>query len=142
MRKSHKKQHWVPQSYLVAWNDPDCPPTHTPFINLIKKDGSSVRQKAAINVFNENDLYTITTPSGQRDLTLEHGLGGLENAFSQIRRDFLSRRKKLPVIRFHKLLAFVSAMQARTPVMRNHHGKFWKKLKDKGDDMLAHVKSR
>lgn len=35
MTKSHKKQHWVPRSYLKAWVDPE----NSPYVHIFNKDG-------------------------------------------------------------------------------------------------------
>jgi hypothetical protein len=92
MAKSHKDQHWIPKSYLLAWADLD-----------------------------ETDLYTIKLPDGGRDLRLEHGLSDLEKAFSSLRKDFLAKRRQLPAARHAKLLVFVAALRSRTPAIRDHH---------------------
>ncbi len=99
MAKSHKDQHWIPQSYLAAWTDPDVPAGHTPFVHVFSRDGSRERCKAPTNIFKETDLYTIIMPDGTRDLQLERGLTGLEQAFCKIRRDFLDHRRSLPTVR-------------------------------------------
>lgn len=83
-RKSHKKQHYVPASYLKAWVDPDCPEAHEPYVWVFPKEGGQSRRRAPRNLFTETDFYTITDADGGRDLTLEHGLAGLENDFAQV----------------------------------------------------------
>ncbi len=142
MAKSHKDQHWIPQSYLAAWTDPDVPAGHTPFVHVFSRDGSRERCKAPTNIFKETDLYTIIMPDGTRDLQLERGLTGLEQAFCKIRRDFLDHRRSLPTVRHAKLMVFVAAMHARTPAMRDHHGKFWKDARSLGEELMASVKNR
>lgn len=134
-RKTHKDQHWVPASYLAAWCDPNCPANYTPYVNRITKDGKGTDQRAPRNIFAEKELYTITTPEGHRDLRLEHGLGGLEAAFADIRKRFIQQFKSLPEVPYLKLLGFVAAMHVRTPSMRDHHGRFWSELKERGEEL-------
>ena len=35
----HKKQHWVPESYLTAWCDPGTPADQEPYVWRFSKDG-------------------------------------------------------------------------------------------------------
>ena len=81
MARSHKGQHSVPRSYLAAWEDPDTPPNHEPFVHVFTKDGSGHRTKAPANIFRETDMYTVKLPDGQRDLHFEHGLCQIEQGF-------------------------------------------------------------
>src|SRR5262249_5298508 len=126
MAKSHKAQHWVPRCYLSAWTDPDCPHGYEPFVHVFSRDGSEQSRRAPENIFTETDLYTIQLPDGRRDLRLEHGLSELEKSFTNMRRDFLERRRPLPPARYVKLMAFVAALHARTPMLRDHWMGFWK----------------
>src|ERR1700704_3168622 len=103
MAKSHKAQHWIPKCYLRAWTDPNTPVGHNPYVHVFSKDGSASRKKSPENLFTETDLYTIHLPDGGRDLRLEQGLCGLEASFSTIRRDYLAKRKHVPLPRYLKL---------------------------------------
>lgn len=141
MAKTHKSQHWVPRSYLSAWVDPERPSGYTPYVNVISRDGREVRRKAPANTFAETDLYTIALPDGSRDLRLEHGLSDLELAFAATRREFLDRRRPVPFMRWMKLILFIAAMHARTPMMRDHFAKFWNELRDKGEKLEARIQS-
>jgi Protein of unknown function (DUF4238) len=141
MAKSHKAQHWIPKSYLQAWTDPNRPPRHEPFVHVFEKDGGNHRKRAPSNIFTETDLYTIKRPDGSRDLRLEHGLSQLETTFSIIRRDFLSKRRQVPSARWLKLMAFVAALHSRTPVIRDHHMRFWTEVLDKGERLERRMKT-
>jgi hypothetical protein len=141
MAKSHKAQHWIPRSYLQAWTEPDVPANHEPFVHVFSKDGDRHRRRAPSNIFTETDLYTIKQPGGGRDLRLEHGLSELETAFAAIRKDFLARRRQLPSPRRLRLMAFLAAMQARTPSLRNHHMTFWKEVLDAGENIERRMKT-
>jgi Protein of unknown function (DUF4238) len=125
--KTHKGQHWVPAAaYLEAWTDPDVPTSpvpHEPFVHVFSRDGQKHRRKAPVNIFKETDLYTIPKADGERDLRLEHGLNRLETAFSSIRRDFLEHERPLPAEDHVRLMAFVAAMHARTPMLRDQIAK-------------------
>lgn len=140
MAKSHKAQHWIPKCYLRAWADPNAPAGHTPYVHVFSKDGTSSRRKSPENLFTETDLYTIQLPNGGRDLRLEHGLCGLEASFSGIRRDFLDKRKQVPVPRYVKLVAFVAAMHSRTPSRRDHWMGFWKEVLEMGEALEISMK--
>jgi hypothetical protein len=104
-------------------------------VHVFSKDGTASRRKSPENLFTETDLYTIRLPDGGRDLRLEHGLCGLEASFSGIRRDFLDKRKHVPLPRYVKLVAFVAAMHSRTPSRRDHWMGFWKEVLDMGEQV-------
>lgn len=140
MKKTHKKQHFIPRSYLAAWCDPRTPPRQTPYINIISKDGSFLSRKSPENAFAESDFYTIKLPDGSRDLRLEHGLCSLEDAFVRSCREYISKQRSLPLMRYFKLLLFVAAMHGRTRAVRDHHMKFWGGLKRKMEGWTEHFK--
>ncbi len=127
---THKRQHFVPKSYVASWTDPATPPGQEPYVHLITKDGSGYRRKAPAKIFRETDLYTIKMAGGVRDLTLEHGLSQLEGNFMRIVREFIVPRRALPTIPRLKLMLFVAALHARTLKMRDHHSAHWKRLLD------------
>jgi hypothetical protein len=139
MAKTHKAQHWIPKSYLRAWTDPDTPGGQNPFVYVFARDGSEHRKRAPSNIFTETDLYTIKLPDGRRDLRLEHGLSQLEDSFAIIRKDFLARRRQLPWPRWLRLMAFLAAMHARTPAIRDHHMTFWGQVQDQMEKLERHM---
>src|SRR5947207_3137056 len=116
----HKKQHWVPQSYLAAWCDPDVPDGQEPYVWYFPREGGPGKRKAPKNLFAETDMYIITREDGSRDLRLERGLAGLESDFAALRRGTLAvGREPSPEERFI-LCAFIAAAQARTRAQRDH----------------------
>lgn len=110
----HKKQHFVPQSYLRAWCDPRTPSGHEPYIWLCDKRERGAKRKSPAKVFTETDFYTIKRADESRDLALEHGLSQLESRFAALRRNKLDKGLALSNRDFANLCAFVAAMAART----------------------------
>jgi hypothetical protein len=110
-------------------------------VHVFRKDGGAHRKKAPANIFTETDLYTIKRADGSRDLRLEHGLSQLETAFSAIRTEFLRTRRQLPTVRKLKLMAFVAALHSRTPVIRDHHMKFWNEVQQAGEYLERQMKT-
>jgi hypothetical protein len=141
MARSHKVQHWIPKCYLRSWTDRAAPATHDPYVHVFNKDGTSSRKKAPQNLFTQTDLYTIKLPNGERDLRLEHGLSGLEASFTEIRRDYLSKQKHVPLVRYFKLIAFLSAMHSRTPARMEHYMSFWNEVLEMGEQVERQMKS-
>ncbi len=135
----HKKQHYVPRSYLEAWCDPNVPPKQKPYVWLQSPDGKTVRRKSPDNIFTETDFYTITGVDGSRDLILEHGLAQLENRFARVRRVTLSKRQPLSMQDRITICAFTAAMQARTKTQRDHVRKSWQSILDMMDQMKQWV---
>lgn len=132
---SHKKQHWIPQSYLSAWCDPNTPKGQEPYVWRFSKDGGAVQKKAPKNIFWETDMYTIRQPDAQRDLVLEHGLSELESSFVRIRREKLASRLELEPEERLLVQFFVAAMEARTASQRDHQRDQWGNVLRVADDL-------
>lgn len=139
-RKGHKRQHWVSQCYLEAWVDPDTPEGHAPYVWVISREGDKIKRKAPENIFWETDMYTIPTNDGGRDLTLEHGLAGLEQAFATIRRRVLDEQIALSVEEHFLVCALIAATQSRTKTQRDHMQKQWGDILKRMDDVAANIK--
>ncbi|MEI3853160.1 MULTISPECIES: DUF4238 domain-containing protein [Ensifer] len=136
--REKKKQHFVPNVYLSAWLDTDAPPEQT-YIWLFDKGGGAGRRKGPEKTFRETDMYTIPMPDGGRDLTIENGLQQLEQGVGVLRREFLEVGRPLPPPRHVKLMAFLAAMEARTPAFREHHRQHYNELIHIGEQMMAQV---
>lgn len=78
----HKRQHYIPSSYLKAWCDPSTPSGQTPYVWRFSKDGNQNNKEVPQKIFYETDMYTIYTQDGERDLTLEYNLSRVEGEFS------------------------------------------------------------
>jgi len=138
---NHKKQHFVPRSYLKAWCDPNTPTGQEPYIWRFSCDGSSAARKAPDTIFHETDLYTIKLNNGGRDLVLEHGLAQLESEFVSIRDTTLKQRKTIETKEHVLLCAFIAASQSGTPTQRDHLGRQFKNILETMDDMMEWAKT-
>jgi hypothetical protein len=85
-------------------------------------------------------MYTIPGENGERDLRLEHGLSGLEEAFARIRREKLAKCKPLSAIEHRLLCLFVAAAHARTPASREHWREQWRRPLKIMDDLAERIK--
>jgi hypothetical protein len=137
----HKKQHFVPRSYLSKWCDPNCSKNQTPYVWRFSVDGKEAKRKSPHNIFHETEMYTIRGVDGSRDLTLEQGLQQLESKFARIRRVFLDKRKELSEEEHLFLCVFIAATQARTKATRNHWKKNWEEPLLKMDKMMEWAKT-
>jgi len=138
---SHKKQHFVPRSYLTAWCDPNTPTGQEPYVWRFSSDGSSSARKAPDNIFHETDLYTIELPEGERGLVLENGLAQLESEFVSIRDTKLKGFETIEFTEHILLCAFIAAAQARTPAQRDHLAGQWKNILKTADSMMEWAKT-
>lgn len=138
---SHKKQHFIPTSYLGAWTDPECPADKDPFVWVFDADGTASRAKAPKNIFHETYMYTITGKNGERDLRLEHGLSGLESEFARLRRDKLAKHETLTDIEHLLVCLFIAAAHARTPGQREHWREQWQRPLKIMDDLAERMKT-
>jgi hypothetical protein len=126
--KTHKKQHYVPRTYLAAWVDPQKPEKMDDYVWRFTPNGEPAGRKAPENLFTETDFYTIPMPDGTRNLEFEHGLSGLETAFTSLR----SKLDRLHVfddpVEITQLLAFIVAMFGRTRSHRDFQRSQWRPL--------------
>ena len=133
----HKKQHYIPASYLEAWCDPNTPSGHIPFVWRFSKDGSQVSKKSPKKIFYETDMYTIVTPEGDRDLNLEYNLSKVESEFAKVRTRKLGRKQKITSQEHMVLCMFVAAMFARTKAYAKHQSSQWQKALDMAEKIQA-----
>ena len=54
----HKKQHWIPQSYLQEWCDQNTPEGYNKYIWAFMTDGSNVK-KRALRIFFTNKICIL-----------------------------------------------------------------------------------
>lgn len=125
---THKDQHTVPNSYLKAWCDPDPPPKYNPFVWVFPRGQGNPRRKSPDNLFTKNNYYTIpdqSAPDG-RNLDIEHELSKVESVFVKVRDNFLLPKIPLTPQEHCDLLAFVAALQGRTPAILGHMQQLWR----------------
>ena len=136
-KKSHKKQHFVPQCYTKAWIDPASKqrPRTDPYVWIFDQAGTNARRKSPANLFTETDIYTITKANGQRDLYLEHGFGELEDRFTRIRNLRFAKNQWPNADEIVFLLAFVATFQARTQANRDHQRQQWGNIRQRMEEM-------
>lgn len=141
MVKKHKKQHFVPVSYLKPWCDSQTPRGQAPYVWVFDHDGSNSRRKAPENILHETDMYTIEVPGKGRNLVLEHGLSELENRFTQIRNSKINYGRPLDPDEHVLLCAFMAAAHARTRASREHQKKQWERPRRMMEDMMERMKN-
>jgi len=119
-----KNQHMVPACYLKAWCDPTAPEGQEPYIWKHPAGGGGPKRKSPRKTFTETDRYTITSPSGDRNLRVEDTLGNIETEFVRIRRRLQNAQQLSPKDRF-LLCAFVAAICSRTRAAGDNWAKTW-----------------
>lgn len=136
---THKKQHFVPQSYAKVWHDPSAPASSTmkPYVWMFDRDGANPRRKALANLFTETDIYTIERADGERDLHFEHNFSELEDKFTRIRNTKFKRHEWPNAEQIDCLLAFVATAQFRTVANRDHHRQQWGGHRKRMEEMQA-----
>lgn len=132
----HKRQHYIPASYLRPWCDPNAPSNQTPYVWLISKDGSSVTRKSPEKIFRQSDMYTIRGADGSRLLHLEHGLGQLESDYCHLRDNKLLKQEPLSAREHVSLCGYVAALHCRTKSYMENQRNQWLKVKEMGDRMM------
>lgn len=131
----HKKQHWVPQSYLKAWIDPETPKGQSGYVWVFDKDGETSKKRNPKNIFHESEMYTILNPNGSRCLEIEHGLAGLEDLFADTRTNYISKRKDLSQEQKLITIAFIAASFSRSKLQRDNLKEQWRRIAKFAEDM-------
>ncbi len=127
-----KKQHIIPNCYLKAWCDPGTPAGQQPYIWRISKDGSTKRRRSPEKSFTETDKYTVTLPSGERNLVIEDTLGRIESDSLSVRAR-IRQREKLTELDRARLCIFAAAMHTRTSRMGEH----WKRQNERLHEVVV-----
>ena len=78
-------------------------------------------------------------PDGGRDLSTEHALQRLEDAYARIRDGTLARREPLSAQARSDLMLFLGALRERSPAMREHHAMNDAAVLRVADDIQASV---
>jgi len=136
-KMKHKRQHFIPSSYLEAWCDPSSPADQTPYVWRFSKDGREVKNKASKKLFYEKDMYTIYDNDGLRDLHLETNLSNVESEFAKLREKKLKTRQLLNSKDCLILCMFVAAMYGRTKAYGEQQSKNWQKVLAMGEKFHA-----
>jgi hypothetical protein len=120
----HIRQHWIPDSYLAGWCDPDPSKQKSKRVHRYNKDGSYRDYRPPSRIFTEDDLYTVRSADGRRNLQTEHALTQLEDRFVRIRNNRLVQR--LPIVGEARrdMTWFIAAMRNRSPAMHAHQTAF------------------
>jgi hypothetical protein len=133
----HKRQHWIPDTYLDAWCDPDPARQNPKRVYRFNPDGSFKDYRTPSRLFTKDDLYTVPGPNGERGLEAEHSMTRLEDAFARMRKGRLEKGLPLPPKDRVQLIWFISAMRNRSPAAHAHDAYFNSRVLEIGDDMKA-----
>ena len=134
------KQHFIPQSYLSAWHDPDTPKGHSPYVWRFPKNSTKGQRKAPKNIFWKLDMYTDYEDNGQENLRIENGFSRLETQFVKVRQKLAKRLAPSPNDRV-MLMVFIASMMARTEAQGNHMDSQWKKIFGRAKKMKEKIMS-
>lgn len=140
-KKTHKRQHFIPEFYLKAWLDSKFSKKDKGIFWLFSKDGSYVRSMSPTNTYVETDFYTISEITGERDLSLEERLARIEGLFGDLRNNKLIKHTDLTLNDKGILAIFVATLHARTQKRRDHNRSLWKNVLDLGDKMIEWEKN-
>jgi hypothetical protein len=109
----HKNQHFVTESYLKAWCDPETP-NNGAYVWVVSKQDLKISRKSPKSLFAEPDFYTYYDSNKTRYLELEHQLDTIENSFIALRNKKLTHHIPLTPDDRKTISLFVSTMYART----------------------------
>lgn len=130
-KERQKKQHYVPKCYLKAWIDPAIP-RHVNGQNIwiFDQEGNNPKQQSPRSTFTEDEMYTLTASDGERDLTLENGLGTIETQFGSIRTSKFNYQRPLTQEEWGWVCLFAATLHLRTAASRDHLLEAFNRLKE------------
>ena len=135
----HKRQHWIPDTYLSAWCDPD-PATQNPRrVYRYGRDGAYRDYRPPSRLFTVDDLYTVPAADGGRDLSTEHAFTALEDSFARIRDRLLVPCLPIPADARRDLTWFIAALRNRSPAMRDHKRSIDDRILEIANDLQARL---
>ncbi|GEM_PF-893977 len=138
----HRKQHYIPVSYLSPWCDPSCPPKYTPYIWVFEKDSKVGKKKAPQNVFYESDMYTISDEKRKRNLRIEKGFGCLEQDFVSVRDMKLHCNRILNENDITTICLYIAAMNSRTRSWLDHISNEFNCILNKMNELNEFMKTK
>jgi hypothetical protein len=134
------RQHWVPQSYLFPWCDPDSPVGQESYVWIFDRDRRTGAKRAPKNIFWERHMYSDLSKPAPDRFRLERGLSKLERGFSELRERKLRGRKRLSAGDKGILVAFTAVMHGRTRAQRDHQREQWGRIFERAEDLQAAVR--
>ncbi|MGQ0835575.1 MAG: DUF4238 domain-containing protein [Gammaproteobacteria bacterium] len=133
-------QHWVPESYLRAWCDPDTPVGQDAYVWRFGVEPGPGKPKAPRKVFREAHFYTLPERANRDPLRIEKGLAHIEGKFKLVR-DRIQARKPLTPVHRAWLAVFAGAMFARSKRQREHQRTQWGGVLEVGEDLARSMRT-
>jgi hypothetical protein len=137
----HRRQHWIPDTYLDAWCDPNPAHQNPRRVHRYGINGEYRDYRSPSRIFTVDELYTIPEPGGGRNLQTERALSRLEDAFARLRKTHLEKGVPLTNEGRHNLIWFVAALHNRSPAMHAHQADFHNSVVRIADDMEKSLKA-
>lgn len=129
-----KDQHFVPQSYLAGFVDPNTPKDKKPYVWVFSKDGKKKYRNFPDTIFKVKHLYTLKI-KGQKNYFIENTLSEIEGQYATIFREKISKRLPLNDLEHIMLCVFVSTMLFRTISQKKNIEGFLDKLIEMTESM-------
>lgn len=134
MAKGPTKQHYVPESYLAGWVDPNTPAGQEPYVWVFNQGERKGRKKAPSNLFTKTDLYTLKLRTGEKSYEIEETLSNLESKYATTLQEKIKKYLPLTEEEHIFLCAFVCVMLQRTLRHRDNLERFI-------DELIGHTEA-
>ena len=130
------RAHWVQESYLKAWCDPDSPAHHEPYVWVFDKDARVGKKRAPKKLFTLPDFYKDRRGKNDNDpMWLETGLSKIESEFIRVRDTVIVAGKALSEEDQAILTTYVGLSFVRTPKYLEFAAEPWRHTVRIMDDM-------
>lgn len=113
------KHHYVPAFYLKKFCDINVPDGQEPYLWTAPRSGGDWSRRAPKNVGFETNLYSVTTPEGEKSDAIEQAFSKIETEVAKLYRDRLDRFEMPKTGQERATLAqFVALFAVRSPLNR------------------------
>ena len=136
----YKNQHFITESYIKAWCDPQTP--NGAFVWVVSKNQHSVSRRSPKSLFAEEDFYTVYDSNGQRILELEQELHKIEDKFILLRDQKLQKHRPLTPEDRRTIAIFVATKFARIKRQKEDGQQIWKEYWEFIDSLPPNLSMR
>jgi len=118
------KAHYLPQSYLANFTDPNAPEGQTPFVWVYEAGTDKWRARAPVNVAWERDYYVVTDENGVESNAIETELSRVEGEAARVINKLISEKRPFSNGDRMILATHMALMNVRMPAHHSQIRKF------------------
>jgi Protein of unknown function (DUF4238) len=123
--------HYLPQSYLKQFTDPDIPEKQEPYVWIHSADTKRWKKRAPKNIAYEPNYYSLSVEDGKPNQDLEKLLSQIEGNMAKVMKDKIIQQQPLDDQEKATVAQFVALMMKRVPGVHENFEKSASQLIEK-----------